>query len=49
MGKKVDVDNLIGTFKFMAENDLLILHEGITQQELLAQIIGIIMAEATRS
>ena len=46
MQKEVSVENLIKRFEGMAERESLLARGGISQQDLLMQIIGTIVVEA---
>ena len=46
MKKEVSVENLIKRFEGMAERESLLARGGISQQDLLIQIIGTIVVEA---
>ena len=46
MKKEVNVEKLIQRFRVMAERESLLARGGISQQDLLMQIIGTIVVEA---
>lgn len=46
MKKEVNVESLIKRFEGMAERESLLVRGGVTQQDLLMQIIGTIVVES---